>query len=403
MQAAVRRAGRTAVMALALLALLMPAQAAAAVESKDPRADRERVRSEKAELASELDALRATEAEVSAALADVDANVSDQRALLADAQRVADQAAAHRDMARTEEAEAVAAVASLEEKARDAAVQEFMRPSRGDVEALLSADSVAEGARRQALLSFGSRRADEVVDELRAGREDLVLRRQEAEKAAARADETRGKVAGRLQTLEQAQAQQQEFAASVEQRLDARLAEAASLEALDRQLAEQIAANEARIAAQLARTAATAAPRAAPTAGRKVVATAAGLASVRAIQVSSQIADQLAALLDAADADGVSLGGSGYRDSSAQVALRRSNCGSSDYAVYSMPPSQCSPPTARPGASMHERGLAVDFTYNGSLIKSRSNRGFQWLDANASRFGLYNLPAEPWHWSVNGN
>jgi LAS superfamily LD-carboxypeptidase LdcB len=52
---------------------------------------------------------------------------------------------------------------------------------------------------------------------------------------------------------------------------------------------------------------------------------------------------------------------------------------------------------------MHEQGLAVDLTYNGSLITSRSNPGFIWLDANAAGFGFYNLPAEPWHWSTNGN
>jgi len=127
------------------------------------------------------------------------------------------------------------------------------------------------------------------------------------------------------------------------------------------------------------------------------------IVSVDGIRVSSQIADQLRSLLDAAAADGLDFGGGGYRDPSSQVALRRSNCGSSDYAVYSMPASQCSPPTARPGASMHEQGLAVDFTLNGSLITSRSNPGFRWLDANAAGFGLYNLPVEPWHWSVNGN
>lgn len=404
-QGAVRAVWRSVVMAMVLVGLLTSPQAAGAAESEDPRAKRERIGSEKAELASELDALRATEAEVRAALADLDANVSDQRALLADAERAADQAAAYRDGARAEEGEAIAAVASLEEKARDIAVQEFMRPSGTDLEALLSADSVTEAARRQALLSFGSRRADDVLDELRAGREDLALRRQEAEKAAVRADEKRAEVAGRLDSLEGAQARQQEFAASVEQRLDATLAEAAALEALDRRLAEQIAANEARIAAQLARSRASTPSRgrAAPAVDRQVAATAAGtIVSVRGIQVSSQIADQLAALLAAADADGVVLGGGGYRDPSAQVALRRSHCGTSDYAVYSMPPSQCSPPTARPGASMHERGLAVDFTYNGSLISSRSNPGFQWLQANAGRFGFYNLPSEPWHWSTNG-
>ena len=39
----------------------------------------------------------------------------------------------------------------------------------------------------------------------------------------------------------------------------------------------------------------------------------------------------------------------------------------------------------------------------GSSITSRSDPAFLWLRNNASRFGLYNLPSEPWHWSTNGN
>ena len=52
---------------------------------------------------------------------------------------------------------------------------------------------------------------------------------------------------------------------------------------------------------------------------------------------------------------------------------------------------------------MHERGLAIDFTYQGSIITSKSNPAFKWLSANAKNYGLYNLPSEPWHWSTNGN
>jgi hypothetical protein len=51
---------------------------------------------------------------------------------------------------------------------------------------------------------------------------------------------------------------------------------------------------------------------------------------------------------------------------------------------------------------MHERGLAIDFVCNGSLITSRSSECFQWLAANAPSYGLQNLPSEPWHWSTNG-
>jgi LAS superfamily LD-carboxypeptidase LdcB len=67
-----------------------------------------------------------------------------------------------------------------------------------------------------------------------------------------------------------------------------------------------------------------------------------------------------------------------------------------------MPASQCRPPTARPGTSQHEKGLAIDFTYNGRLIRSRSSAGYQWLAANAAAYGFKNLPSEPWHWSTTG-
>jgi LAS superfamily LD-carboxypeptidase LdcB len=45
----------------------------------------------------------------------------------------------------------------------------------------------------------------------------------------------------------------------------------------------------------------------------------------------------------------------------------------------------------------------VDFTYGGSTIQSRSSPAFEWLRGNAARYGFYNLPSEPWHWSVDGN
>ena len=36
-------------------------------------------------------------------------------------------------------------------------------------------------------------------------------------------------------------------------------------------------------------------------------------------------------------------------------------------------------------------------------IQSRANPAYRWLAAHAAKYGLYNLPSEPWHWSVNGN
>jgi hypothetical protein len=127
------------------------------------------------------------------------------------------------------------------------------------------------------------------------------------------------------------------------------------------------------------------------------------IVSVRGIQVARQIAPQIDALLAAAEREGVKLTGGGYRSSEQQIKLRIAHCGgNTPYNIYQKPPSQCTPPTAPPGRSNHEKGLAIDFKYNGQGIKSRSNPGFVWLARNAAKYGLYNLPSEPWHWSVNG-
>ncbi len=124
---------------------------------------------------------------------------------------------------------------------------------------------------------------------------------------------------------------------------------------------------------------------------------------VGGIQVHESIADNVLNLLEHAARDGIRLSGGGYRSAASQIALRRAHCGTSEWAVWQKPSYQCSPPTARPGRSMHERGLAIDFRHNGRSVTSRNSVAFRWLKANAATYGLYNLPSEPWHWSTNGN
>lgn len=117
------------------------------------------------------------------------------------------------------------------------------------------------------------------------------------------------------------------------------------------------------------------------------------------IRVHRLIAADVAELVAAARAEGVRLDGWGHRDALRQIELRRAHCGGSYALVFDAPAASCRPPTARPGRSMHERGLAVDF----ASCSTRSNPCYRWLAANAARYGLFNLPSEPWHWSTNGN
>ena len=383
--------------ALTLLCLtalvLVPSPSAA---GGDARAERERVRRERARNASELNALQATDAQVEAALDALEANVAQEQSRLADARRAADRAAAEAAEALAREQATAAEISVLEQRMTEVAVSAYMRAGAPSANPILTSASPNEAVLRDALIDATSTSAADVRDALRALHEDLGIARAEADAASARAAAHRDEVTNRVVALERAEQQQRSVVAEVDRRIEAALAESAALAAVDARLAKQIADEQARLAA---RNAAIARSRSASSGGgARFSGGSVSLTTVRGITVHSSIAGQLESLLAAAEADGIHFGGGGYRDPQDQWRLRRAHC--PDPA--NSPPSSCRPPTARPGQSMHEQGLAVDFTYNGSIISSRSNPGYQWLAANAGRFGFRNLPSEPWHWSTNG-
>ena len=112
--------------------------------------------------------------------------------------------------------------------------------------------------------------------------------------------------------------------------------------------------------------------------------------------INVAITENVIKMIAAAKADGVALTGSSFRTTAGQIEARKRN-GCPD--IYTAPPSSCRTPTARPGQSMHEQALAIDF----ENCKTRSTRCHIWLGGNAARFGFKNLKSEPWHWFTTGN
>ena len=373
----------------AVLAVSAPATAAGG----DARAERERVRRERAQVAAKLDVLRAESSEVEEALAALDARVAHEEAALASAEQAVAVARQEEAAAAANEAATAAEIDELEGAMRDAAVQEFMSGGTGDLARIIDTDSLdlRQLSSMRVLQDAVNTNAADAADALEAAREDFDLARQRAEEAATAAEEARAAVEERLGEVRDARSQQSSFASDLDQRIEARLAEAANLEMLDRDLAGRIVREQQALAQRtsgISRSGSGSVRRSGNV----------PLRTVRGITVHADIADELEALLEASDGAGLSLGGGGYRDSSQQQRLREQNCPDPE----SSPASSCRPPTARPGQSMHEQGLAIDFTNNGRLITSRSNPAFQWLANNAGRFGFRNLPEEPWHWSTNG-
>lgn len=109
---------------------------------------------------------------------------------------------------------------------------------------------------------------------------------------------------------------------------------------------------------------------------------------IGSIPVNSLVSERVTLMLEAAKKDGVILTiGNSFRSYESQQQVYQNNCGSGT----------CNPPTATPGNSQHERGLAIDFS-----SCSASSACFKWLSEHAKNYGYYNLPSESWHWSASG-
>ena len=396
---------RVLAVVLAVAALTPSISAAQEPDTGATEQERDEVRAREAEVVIEIDALEAQDAEVRAALAVIERNVARQRSELEAAERARVQGEAELAQASQAVADAQRRIDDLNVQADRLVVDSFVNPPSDYALEPLRAGSMTDAAVIQAVLEMQGKRDADVLERLAQAHDSLDAEQAKKEDAAADAKQAQEAAARELEDVEAALGQQQAFVADLEERLNARLAEAESLRTLDAALSDRLAQEQAALAAQLA---AAAQPPAQDVAPSQIAPAPGGLATVScpvggSITVAGSISVSVQALLNDAAADGVMLCGGGYRDPQEQIELRRAHCGTSNYAIYEMPASQCSPPTAIPGTSMHEQGLAIDFTCNGGGTVGTGDECWDWLQANAVGYGLYNLPGEPWHWSTNGN
>ena len=395
--------------------------------------DREAKREEldrAAEAASEnLDAATAEADDLIDALIKAQAAVDAQQTALNEAERAVADAEAVVQEAEAKIAELKEELLATQEGLREAVIQSYVsfQAPTGTL-SVLGADPW-ENAREEALAGFATGSGIDDIDDLRRLGEELERWRLQAAEAADAAQAHRREATLILADLLAAVDREAELSVAAEERVDRRLYEVQTIKQIDAEYAAEIEAAERRVAEALARQRAEAEARrraeeeaarrraeeeaarlrAEQEAGRQALAESVNpddadftLVWVSGFQVNSAIATGTRGLLAAMEAEGFDLGGWGYRNHQDQINLRRSHCGTSDYAVWQMPSHQCRPPTARPGRSNHEKGLAIDFTNSGRLITSRSSAVFQALQRIAPGFGFKNLPSEPWHWSVDG-
>ncbi len=375
-------------------------------EAQEPSAEDQldEVRSRGEEVAAEIDVLEAEDAEIRTALAALQTEVAGQRVVVTAAEDAVASAEAEVLTATAEVDRLETQIADLDRTTEEMLVQAFVDPPVNHALDALRVDTLTDATVKEAIVGLQADADARTLEELATAQAELEVVQADKEDAVAAAAQRKSEADNALAELNTALDAQTQLANEVEGRINSRLAEAEALRAYDAELSRQIAAEQAALAAALA--AAAAQPD--PATGSTVAPAPGGLATVTcpgggSITVAGSIGGDVQALLDAASADGLSMCGGGYRDPQAQIDLRRAHCGTSDYAIYEMPSSQCSPPTARPGSSMHELGLAIDFTCNGGGAIGSGSPCYDWLVSHAAEYGLINLPSEAWHWSTNGN
>jgi len=370
------------------------------ISNEELQAEKDRVKAAEAANARQVNVASADLKTVTNALSALDDKVKSQEAMVDLAAQQVMEAQAIAQAANDEVAELGAQVVDLEAKSRDQAIRSFQGNSVEVPDAMLVND-LNVALRMRTLLNTATKSDIDYISELMRVQDALDVKVIQADEAIAAAEDLQEAGEEELAQLEQDKQAQAELAADADERLDHLLSERAALASLGEELASQSAADEAALVKELASV-----PAPPPPAKPTPVPASTGTIDIRdagkGIRVHVSIVADIQRLLADADAAGVNLAGGGYRDPAAQIRTRINNCGSSNYAIYQMPARRCSPPTARPGRSMHEQGKAIDFTFNGRLIRSRSGPGWNWLRANAAKYGLQNLPSEPWHWSTNG-
>ncbi|QXC62753.1 D-alanyl-D-alanine carboxypeptidase family protein [Aquihabitans sp. G128] len=416
-------------------------QLASSAPREDPRAERERVRAERAELATKIDTTKASLSEIDDAIQALQENLAGEERALEKAEAAVAQA--KKDIADAEKAIAArnGEIKVLKAEMRTRAVRAYVSPPGDDVLTVLGTKDFTSAAERRFYVDLRAQDDVDLADNLDGAVTDLAYQKRKAAAAKKRADAQRAEQQKRTESVRQAEAQQQSLSDKLQATVDSQISRSVELGKTDRALSAKIAKQQAELVARLAaqkaaqqerdRRAALAAAAAAnqpppttvapvtpppsnqspgggesnplpPVSGGGGGGTGTGgisLCTVGGITVNCAIRTQLTNLLNGARASGLALTGGGYRDPAAQIELRKAHCGTSYYAIYEMPASSCHPPTARPGSSQHELGLAIDF----SNCSSRSSACYRWLAANAAGYGFYNLPSEPWHWSTTGN
>jgi murein DD-endopeptidase MepM/ murein hydrolase activator NlpD len=219
-------------LASVLFVLLVVALAPPARSAPSPEEQRDAARQKQAELAAEINTLKASDDELETAVRALDAGVEVQSNHTESAKRALQSAESGLDSAQSKLAATEDRMAGLRQQVADAAVRAYVHPGGDPLLEIVRSKNLGEASRRQVLLSSVVSSDRDALDQMRSARQDQQFDKANLSKARDLAEDRRKVAADRLAELQEALNQQNRLKGA----LDTRIAEyTAEVDALSRE------------------------------------------------------------------------------------------------------------------------------------------------------------------------
>lgn len=231
--------------ARALVVFLVMALATPAFADPTPEEKRAAAQAKKAQAAAQLDTLKANDAELEAAVRALDAGVAIEAANTDAAQQALRAAERSLTTAQARLAATEAKMADLRAKVSEAAVRAYVHPGGDTLLEIVRSKDLGEASRRQALLAHVVSSDRDIVDQMRAARQDEQMEKENLAEAASVAAERKKAAAEKLAGLEKARNDQVKLKNALDARIEQVTSEVAALSREEATLSALIRARQA--------------------------------------------------------------------------------------------------------------------------------------------------------------
>lgn len=243
---------RLAPLVLVILLVTAGSTPAGAASAATARKRQEQIRAERAKAAAQINALKSSDVQLEKAVAALATQVKAQDAKLASIRQAV--ATAEAEVAQSEQriAETETEMTTLHTAVVDRAVASYMRPQQSAMQSLTQAKDLEDASRRASMLRQVTNSDSDVIDQLRATRQDLDVEREKAEAARKVAAERREVAKQQLAVVKKNLADKARVEAALDARIKQVSAEVDALAKEDASLRAVISQESARAAAQRA-------------------------------------------------------------------------------------------------------------------------------------------------------